>query len=65
MGKPSVYDAPIHATNSSVQDGAKNAKNGGKAKARYPHSPKMPNQSTGVSSGMKRRAFTPGGPAGS
>lgn len=41
------------------------AKNGGKAKARYPDKPLMPNVSEGQKGGMKIKAYTPGGPAGS
>lgn len=65
MAKPSVYNPPISATNSSVQNGNGNTKAGGKAKARYPHTPNMPNKTTGVGGPMKTRAYTPGGPTGS
>jgi hypothetical protein len=65
MAKPAVYGPPIAQTNASVQDGSGNSKNSGKSKARFPNTPKMPNQSTGVSSGIKHRAAqTPGAPAG-
>jgi len=60
MAKPSVYGPPIAQTNSSVQHGNGNSKNSGKAKARYPDTPKMPNQSKGVAAGIKHRALTPG-----
>ena len=66
MAKPSVYNAPIAVTNSSVQNGNGNAKNGGKAKPRYPHTPNMPNKTSGGGGGaVKHRAYTPGGPTGS
>jgi len=37
----------------------------GKAKARYPHKPLMPEQSNGQAGKAKNRAYTPGGPSGS
>lgn len=41
------------------------SKASGKAKARYPHTPKGVNVSGGGSGPMKHRANTPGGPTGS
>lgn len=65
MAKPAVYGPPIAQTNSSVQSGNKNAKNGGKAQMRFPDPPKPANQTKGVTAGIKHRAYTPGGPTGS
>ena len=64
MSKPKVYDLPIPTTNSSVQGGNGDAKSNGKIKARYPHGTLGISQAK-ASGGMKTRAHTPGGPAGS
>lgn len=65
MATPAIYGPPIAVTNASVQDGSGNAKNSGKAKARYPNGAKQPNQTRGVASGiMHRAAKTPGAPTG-
>lgn len=41
------------------------AQAGGKAKARYPHTPLGPGQKQPTTGQMGRRAYTPGGPSGS
>jgi hypothetical protein len=65
MSKPRVYAPPIEQTNSSVMDGNGNAKNGGKFKARYPHTPLGVGTSNPSTGKGFRPAKTPGGPAGS
>lgn len=55
---------PVKYTPETVT--AEMAKDGGKAKARYPSGTPSNRQSSGsAGSGVKRRAYTPGGPTGS
>lgn len=60
MGKPKVYDNVIPTTDSSVQSGQGNAKNGGKFKARYPHPPLGVGQKNGEQGRLGEGAMTPG-----
>lgn len=55
---------PVKYTPETVT--AEMAKDGGKFKARYPSGiPSKSQSSANAGSGVKRRAYTPGGPAGS
>lgn len=59
--KPKVYDNVIPTTNSSVSGKAPGsvANSGGKAKARYPHTPLGIGQSNGQAGKAKVHALTP------
>lgn len=60
---PSTYKPTIPETNSSVQNGNGPQKTAGKARMRFPDTPLEPEQDKAQGGG--KRAYTPGGPAGS